>query len=108
MDKKENTQKRQGSAPRPVFGCGCRGVEESGALEVIHAGVTACDTCAHGKQVLDGQYHCSNPKYPRKKVIYRETFMVLKKLGCGGALSKRDAVAIEAHREQHNGRGIRQ
>jgi len=47
--------------------------------------MTACDECPYGKLVREREYHCSHPKYPRVKVIYRETFGVLKKLGCGGA-----------------------
>jgi len=48
--------------------------------------MTACDECRMGKQTREHQYHCSNPKFRGgKKVIYPETFKVLKVIGCGGA-----------------------
>jgi hypothetical protein len=49
--------------------------------------MTACDECVHGKQTREKQYHCNNPKYSSisGKVIYPETFTVLKRLGCGSA-----------------------
>jgi hypothetical protein len=33
---------------------------------------------------MEREYVCSHPNYPRKKNIYRETYGVLKKLGCFG------------------------
>jgi hypothetical protein len=30
------------------------------------------------------EYLCSHPSYKRSKMIYRETYGVLNKLGCGG------------------------
>jgi hypothetical protein len=48
--------------------------------------IIACDKCRHGKAVREREYHCRHPViYPRGKVIYRETFGVLKKVGCGSA-----------------------
>lgn len=71
--------------------------------------MTACDECVSGKAVREKQYHCSHPRYgSRGKVIYPETFTVLKKLGCGGAQSRLDAAALKDHQEHRNGKGIRQ
>lgn len=50
--------------------------------------MTACDGCKCGEIMREREYLCRNPKYPRNKMIYRETFGVLKKLGCGGAIEK--------------------
>jgi hypothetical protein len=63
-------------------------------VEIIRHGIDAhmirdcgdCSDCDYAEQVRGREYHCSNPKYPNKKVIYKETYGVLKKLGCGGYL----------------------
>ena len=45
----------------------------------------ACDECRFPMAVTDREFVCYNPKYKNGKRIYRETFGVLKKLGCGSA-----------------------
>lgn len=52
--------------------------------------MTACDECKFkSMQLMEREYICGHPAYKGKgKRIYRETFGVLKKLGCGGAEKK--------------------
>jgi len=45
----------------------------------------ACDECKFPMPVTDREFVCYHPKYKNGKRIYRETFGVLKKLGCGSA-----------------------
>lgn len=45
----------------------------------------ACDECRFPMAVTDREFVCYHPKYKNGKRIYRETFGVLKKLGCGSA-----------------------
>lgn len=48
--------------------------------------ITACDYCKHGKATREYQYHCTNPVFRKPgKVIYPDTFKVLKKVGCQSA-----------------------
>lgn len=60
-------------------------MENSQGSDQEWAIMAACDECVHGTSVREREYHCKHPLYPKGKVIYRETFGVLKKLGCGGA-----------------------
>lgn len=46
----------------------------------------ACDSCKFGKQVRELEFHCHNAVFARisrnSKVIYEETYKVLKNVGC--------------------------
>lgn len=48
--------------------------------------MTACDFCKYGKATREFEYSCSHPLFKaRGKVIYPETFKVLRRVGCESA-----------------------
>jgi hypothetical protein len=50
----------------------------------------SCEVCKHAMPLIEREYICSHPNYgTRGKRIYRETYGVLKKLGCGGCCNVR-------------------
>lgn len=49
----------------------------------------ACDHCVHGKATREEQFDCSHPLFKKRgRVIYRETFRILKIVGCGSGMKK--------------------
>lgn len=45
-----------------------------------------CPGCEYGMAITEDKYSCSHPVFGKRgKMIYPETFHVLKKLGCKGS-----------------------